>query len=77
MEGDYVKLPMFHGNETKDTEQYWVLCKSFWTVKKAEDGDFKKGHLATTLRGRALDCFMKFTQVPMGNTLKNLANIRK
>ena len=60
MEGDDTKLPLFHGNGTDDPEQYRFLCKVVWTVRQATDDDVKKGQRATTLRGRALDWFMKF-----------------
>ena len=32
MAGDDVKLPLFHGNETNDTEQYLFLCEAVWNV---------------------------------------------
>ena len=64
MVGDDMKLPLFHGNGTDDPEQYWFLCESVWTIRHATHDDVKKGHLATTLRGHALDWFMKFIQVP-------------
>ena len=55
MAGDNTKLPLFHGNETDDLEQYWVLCEAVWTVRHTADDDVKKGQLATTLRGLVLD----------------------
>ena len=30
---DDVKLPLFHGNEIEDLEQYWFLCEAVWTIK--------------------------------------------
>ena len=42
MVGDDVKLPLFHGNGTKDPKQYWFLCKEFWTINQAQDDDVKK-----------------------------------
>ena len=47
MVGDDVKLPLFHGNETKDLKKYWFLYEAVWTVKKVQDEDIKKGQLAT------------------------------
>ena len=41
------------------------------------DDDVKKGQLATTLQGRALDWYMKFVQVPTGTPAKTLAEVRR
>ena len=77
MGGDDVKLPLFHGNETEDPKKYWFLCEVVWTVKQALDDDAKKGQLVMTLRGHALDWFMKFVQVPTGTPTMTMAEIRK
>ena len=72
-----MKLPMFHGNWIEDLEQYWFLCEVVWTVRQTVDDDVKKGQLAPTLRGRALDWYMKFIQVPMETLAKTLAEVIK
>ena len=72
-----MKLPLFHGNKTDDPEQYWFLCEAVWIVRQDTDKDVKKGQLATTLRGRALDWYMKFIQVPMGTPTKTLDEVRR
>ena len=77
MTDDEVKLHLFHGNGTEDPEQYWFLCEAVWTVRQTVDDDVKKGQLATTLQGHALDWFVKFVQVPMGTPMKILAKFRK
>ena len=77
MAGDDANLPLFHGKRTKDPEQYWFLCEVVWTVKQNKDDEVNKGQLETTLRGRALDWFMKFVQVPTGAPAKTLAEVRK
>ena len=77
MKGDYAKLPLFHGNRTKDPKEYQFLCEEVQTIKQNQDDDVKKVQLVTTLRGRALDWFMKLVQVPMGNLVKTLVEIRK
>ena len=77
MVGDEVKLTLFHGNGTEDPEQYWFLCEVVWTVRQAANNDVKKGQLATTLRGRALDWYMKFVQVPKGTSSKKLVEVKK
>ena len=53
-----MKLPLFHGNETNDYEQYWFICEVVWTVKHATDDDIKKGQLVTTLWGCVLDWYI-------------------
>ena len=73
MTGDDVKFPLFHGNEAEDPEQNWFLWKIVLSVKQVLDEDIKKGELAKNFRGRALDWYMKFMQVPMGNPTKNIA----
>ena len=75
MAGDEMKLPIFNGNGTDDLEQYWFLCEAIWTAQQIIDDDIKKSHLATSLRGRALEWFMRFTQVPQGGTAKTLYEI--
>ena len=59
-----MKLPMFHGNDIDDPEQYWFLCEVVWTARHNTDDDVKKGQLVTTLQGHALDWYMRFIQVP-------------
>ena len=76
MESDNVKLPLFHGNGTEDIEQYQILHEIVQTIKQVVDEDIKRGQLAKNFRGRALDWYMKFMQVPMGKLMKNLAEIR-
>ena len=41
------------------------------------DDDVKRIQLATTIRGRALDWYMRFMLVPQGGTAKTLDEIRK
>ena len=77
MVSDDMKIPLFHGNGTDDPKQYWLLCEEVWTIRKIADDDVKKGQLATTLWGRALDWCMKFMHVPMGTPTKTLDEVRK
>ena len=42
MAGDEMKLPIFHGNETNDLEQYWFLYEEVWNAKQIMDDDIKK-----------------------------------
>ena len=75
MAWDDMKLPLLHGKRINDPEQYWFLCEPVWTIRHATNDDVKKGQLATTMRGRALDSFMKFIQVPQGTPAKILDEI--
>ena len=77
MEGDDIKLPIFHGNNTDDPEQYWFLCEAVQTARQTTDDNLKKGKLATTLWGGALYWHMWFIQVPQGTTTKTLDDIQK
>ena len=77
MAGDEMKLPIFHGNDTDDPEKYWFLCELIWTARQTVNDIIKKSQLETTLRGRALDWYMKFMLVPRGGTMKKLDEIRK
>ena len=65
--GDNVKFPLFQGNGAKDPGQYWFLIEALWIVKQVQYDDIKKGQLEMTFQGRALEWYMKFIQVPMGN----------
>ena len=75
--GNKMKLPIFHGNGIDDLEQYWLLCEVIWTARQTVDDIVKKRQLATTLKGRALDWYMRFMLVPQGGTVKTLNEIRK
>ena len=54
MVGDKMKLPIFHGNDSDNPEQYWFLCEVIWTARQIVDDDVKKSQVATMLRGHAL-----------------------
>ena len=71
-----MKLPIFHENGTNDPEKYWFLCEVIWTTQETVNDDVKKIQLATTLRGHALEWYMRFTRVPQGGTMKTLDEIR-
>ena len=77
MAGGDAKIPLFQGNGKKHPEQYWLLCEAVWSVRQTTDDDVKKGQLATTLWGHALDWYMKFTQFPMATPTKKLDEVRK
>ena len=77
MVGDEMKLPMFHGNGIDDPEQYWFLCEAVQIARQIVDDDIKKIQLATTLRGRVLEWYMRFMQVHQGTVLKTLNEIQE
>ena len=60
-----VRFPTLNGNRTKDLEKHWFLCEAVWMVRLVHNADIKKAQMITTLRGRALDWFMKFCAVPI------------
>ena len=72
-----MKLPIFHGNDIDDPKQYWFLCEEIWAARQTVDDDVKTSQLETTLRGRALEWYMRFMLVPQGGTAKTLDEIRK
>ena len=61
-----VWLPTFNGNGMEGPEQHWFLCEFVWMVCLVHGIDVKKAQMITTLRGRALDWFMKFCAAPAG-----------
>ena len=61
-----IQLPKFNGNGMEDPEQHWFLCEVVWMVCLVHGDDVKKAQMITTLRGRALDWFMKFSVAPAG-----------
>ena len=77
MVGNEMKLPTFHGNGTNDPKQYEFLCEAIWTTQQTMDDDVKRSQLETTLRGHALDWYMRFMMVPQGGTTKTLDEIHK
>ena len=77
MVGNEMKLPIFHGNDIDDPQQYWFLCKEIWTARQTVDDTVKKRQLETTLRGRALGQYMRFMLVPQGGTAKTLDEIHE
>ena len=64
MAGHDIWLPTFNGNESKYPKQHWFICEAMWMVGLVQNVDLKKAQMITTLRGHALDWFMKFCVVP-------------
>ena len=76
MVGTDIKLPIFNANGLEDLKQHWFQCEYVWIVKQIQDKNIKKGQMITTLRGRALDWYMKFSTVLVGVVPKTLNEIR-
>ena len=60
MAGADIQLPIFNGNGTEDPKQHWFLCEAIWMVRLVHNMDIRKAQMIVTLRGHALDWFMKF-----------------
>ena len=76
MDGEDIGLPTFNGNGVEDLEQHWFLCEVVWMVRQVHNTDIRKVQMIMTLRGCALEWFMKFSIVPAGNPEKTLDGIR-
>ena len=72
MAGVDIQLPTFNGNGAEDPEQHWFICEVVWMVHLVQNEELKKAQMITTLRGRALDWFMKYCIVPLGASQKTL-----
>ena len=66
MMGTDLRLPTFNGNGTEDPEKHWFLCEVLWMVCLVHNADIKKAQIIMTLRGHALDWFMKFCAASAG-----------
>ena len=75
MAGADIKLPIFNGNGLEYPDKHCFLCDDVWTVRQIQDENIKKAQMITTLRGHALDWYMKFSIVPVGVVLKTLKEI--
>ena len=72
-----VRLPTFNGNGIEDWEKHWYLCEAIWMVRLIHNPDIEKAQMITTLRGHAVDWFMKFCAAPIGTPQKTLEEIRR
>ena len=75
MDGNDIKLQIFNGNGLEDPEQHWFLCEAVWKVRQVQDESIKRAQMITTLRGRALDWYMKLFMVLVGIHQKSLDQI--
>ena len=74
---DEIKLPLFHGNGSKDPEQHLFLYDVVWGAKQVQEDDVKKAQLMTTFRDYALTGFMKYYDPSLATVApKSFAKIR-
>ena len=66
VDGTEIKLPIFNRNGLEDPKQHWFICEFLWILRQIQDENVKKAHMITTLRGHALEWYMKFSIVPVG-----------
>ena len=76
MVGNDLQLLIFNENGLEDPEKHWFLCEVVWTVQRVQDEAIKKDQMITTLKGRALDWYMKFYVVSTIVPHKTLDEIR-
>ena len=66
MVGIDVRLPTFNGNGIEALEQHWFLYEVVWMVLLVKNDDIQKVQIITTLQGHALDWYMKYCVVLLG-----------
>jgi len=49
-----LRLPVFHGTDKDDVEQYWFTCEAIWSVKRITNEASKIAQPETIFRDRAL-----------------------
>ena len=75
MAGNNIKLPIFNGNGLEDPEKHSFLCESIWSVQQVQYEVKKQVKMITTMRGYALDWYIKLSIVPAGVAQKTLNQI--
>ena len=76
MVGNDIKLPIFNENGLEDPQKHCFLCEFVQTVRQVQNEAIKGAQMITTLRGRALEWYMKFSVVSRGFTHKKIDQIR-
>jgi hypothetical protein len=59
---DEMRLPIFMGDGSKDTDHHWFLCEAIWNIKNVTDEAVKRTQFSTTLRDCALSRYMNLVQ---------------
>ena len=75
MVGADIKLPIFNGNRLEDLEQHWILYEAYLDYEADPGWEYHKAKMIMTLRGHALDWYMKFSIVPVKVVPKTLNEI--
>jgi hypothetical protein len=59
---DEMRLLIFKGDGSENSDQHWFLCEAVWSIKKVIDEAVKRAQFSTTLRDCALSWYMKFVK---------------
>jgi hypothetical protein len=71
-----IRLPEFKGEASEDPEKHLFICENIWDAKKIIDEDTKLAQLAITLRGRALDWYMRLAANSPPGTTRMIMDIK-
>lgn len=74
--GNTLRLPECSGRGDEDAEQHWFLCEAIWTDKETNDAT-KLVEFKTTLRGRALQWYIKLIHCPQGGIAPTLDELKQ
>jgi hypothetical protein len=59
---DEMRLPIFQGDGSEDTDKHGFLCEAMWNIKSITNKAVKRTQFITTLRDRTLSWYMKLVQ---------------
>jgi len=73
-----VKLSIFKGIGSKDTDQLWFFANVVWTAQQIIDDSIKKAQLVTALQDRVLTWYIKYcTDNPLASFTNTKAALDK
>jgi len=55
-----IKLPIFKGIGSEDTDQFWFVENDVWTTQQITNDNIKKAQLVTSLQDRALTWYINY-----------------
>jgi hypothetical protein len=59
---DEMRLPIFRGDGSEDSDQHLFLFEVVWSIKQVSDEAIKRDKFSTTLRDHTLRWYMKFVK---------------
>jgi hypothetical protein len=59
---DEMRLPIFRGDGSEDSDQHWFLCEVIWNIKNITGEAIKRNQFSTTLRDCGLSWYMNLVQ---------------